>query len=74
MHTGGEICHFKLINYHNVVGENTVLRLNILETGVRILVVQNSSRWRLILNHSCENTNLQNVLVENLQFPMLDNI
>ena len=33
----------------NVVGENTVLQLNILETGVLILVVQNSSPTRLRL-------------------------
>ena len=40
------------ISRNNVVGENTVLQLNILETGVLTLVVQNSSptrrkvRWR----------------------------
>ena len=49
------------ISHINVVGENTVLQLNILETGVLTLVVQNvsnstSSRWRWILTHSCENT------------------
>ena len=66
----------KLPIYHNnVVGENTVLQLNILETGVLTLVVQNSSPTRLrlvgdeFMNHSCENTSLQNVSVENLQFP-----
>ena len=31
------------ISHTNVVGENTVLQLNILETGVLTLVVQNSS-------------------------------
>ena len=31
------------ISHNNVVGENTVLQLNILETGVLTLVVQNSS-------------------------------
>ena len=51
------------ISHNNVVGENTVLQLNILETGIRTLVVQNSSRWRWILNHSCENMHVsQNVL------------
>ena len=35
------------ISYNNVVGENTVLQLNILETGVLTLVVQNSSPTRL---------------------------
>ena len=43
-----------LLNYlynshNNVVGENTVLQLNILETGVLTLVVQNSSPTRLRL-------------------------
>ena len=33
----------------NMVGENTVLQLNILETGVLTLVVQNSSAARLHL-------------------------
>ena len=37
------ICHY------NVVGENTALQLNILETGVPTLVVQNSSPTRLRL-------------------------
>ena len=37
------------ISYNNVVGENTVLQLNILETGVLTLVVQNSSPTRLRL-------------------------
>ena len=37
------------ISHNNVVGENTVLQLNILETGVLILVVQNSSPTRLRL-------------------------
>ena len=50
-HTGGEICHFKLINYryltiNNVVGENTVLQLNILENGILTWVVQKSSLTR----------------------------
>ena len=38
------------ISHYNVVGENTVLQLNILETGVFTLVVQNSSptRFRLV--------------------------
>ena len=35
------------ISHNNVVGENTVLQLNILETGVLALVVQNSSPTRL---------------------------
>ena len=35
--------------HNNVVGENTVLQLNILETGVLTLVVQNSSPTRLRL-------------------------
>ena len=35
------------ISHNNVVGENTVLQLNILETGVLTLVVQNSSPTRL---------------------------
>ena len=40
------------ISHNNVVGENTVLQLNILETGVLTLVVRlvgddsTSSRWR----------------------------
>ena len=47
---GGEICHFKLpISHNNVVGENTVLQLNILETGVLTVVVQNSFPTRLRL-------------------------
>ena len=50
---GREICHFqdvKLpISHNNVVGENTVLQLNILETGVLTLVVQNSSSTQLRL-------------------------
>ena len=37
------------ISHNNVVGENTVLQLNILETGVITLVVQNSSPTRLSL-------------------------
>ena len=37
------------ISHNNVVGENTVLLLNILETGVLTLVVQNSSPTRLRL-------------------------
>ena len=37
------------IFHNNVVGENTVLQLNILETGVLTLVVQNSSPTRLRL-------------------------
>ena len=37
------------ISRNNVVGENTVLQLNILETGVLTLVVQNSSPTRLHL-------------------------
>ena len=37
------------ISRNNVVGENTVLQLNILETGVLTLVVQNSSPTRLRL-------------------------
>ena len=37
------------ISHYNVVGENTVLQLNILETGVPTLVVQNSSPTRLRL-------------------------
>ena len=58
-----------LISHNNVVGENTVLQLNILETGVLTLVVQNSSYIILSrLIHLCENTSLQYVLVENLQF------
>ena len=35
------------ITHNNVVGENTVLQLNILETGVLTLVVPNSSPTRL---------------------------
>ena len=35
--------------HNHVVGENTVLQLNILETGVLTLVVQNSSPTRLRL-------------------------
>ena len=31
------------ISHNNVVGENIVLQLNILETGVLTLVVQNAS-------------------------------
>ena len=34
------------ISHNNVVGENTVLQLNILETGVLTRVVQNSSPTR----------------------------
>ena len=37
------------ISHNNVVGENTVLQLNILKTGVLTLVVQNSSPTRLRL-------------------------
>ena len=37
------------LSHTNVVGENTVLQLNILETGVLTLVVQNSSPTRLRL-------------------------
>ena len=37
------------ISHNNVVGENTVLQLNISETGVLTLVVQNSSPTRLPL-------------------------
>ena len=37
------------ISHNNVVGENTVLPLNIFETGVLTLVVQNSSPTRLRL-------------------------
>ena len=37
------------ISHNNVVGENTVLQLNILETGVLTIVVQNSSPTRLRL-------------------------
>ena len=37
------------ISHNNVLGENTVLQLNILETGVLTLVVQNSSPTRLRL-------------------------
>ena len=37
------------MSHNNVVGENTVLQLNILETGVLTLVVQNSSPTRLRL-------------------------
>ena len=37
------------ISHNNVVGENTVLQLNILETGALTLVVQNSSPTRLRL-------------------------
>ena len=36
-------------SHNNVVGENTVLQLNILETGVLTLVVQNSFPTRLRL-------------------------
>ena len=45
------------ISHNNVVGENTVLQLNILETGVLTLVVQITS--------------LQNISMENLQFQFL---
>ena len=34
------------ISHNNVVGDNTVLQLSILETGVLTLVVQNSSPTR----------------------------
>ena len=46
------------ISHNNVVGENTVLQLNILETGVLTLVVQNSSstRLRLIGDELCVRT------------------
>ena len=37
------------ISHNDVVGENTVLQLNILETGVLTLVVKNSSPTRLRL-------------------------
>ena len=37
------------ISHSNMVGENTVLQLNILETGDLTLVVQNSSPTRLRL-------------------------
>ena len=39
----------KLLTVFNYMGENTVLQLNILETGVLTLVVQNSSPTRLRL-------------------------
>ena len=62
------------ISHNNVVGDNTVLQLNILETGVLTLTrgsefISNStsSRLRCILSHSCENNGLLNVSVENLQ-------
>ena len=42
-------CYKLPISHNNVVGENTVLQLNILETGVLTLVVQNSSPTRLRL-------------------------
>ena len=52
-HTGGgnmPLQAVKLpISHNNVVGENIVLQLNILETGVLTLVVQNSSPTRLRL-------------------------
>ena len=37
------------ISHNNMVGENTVLQLNILETGVLTLMVQNSSPTRIRL-------------------------
>ena len=37
------------ISHNNVMGENTVLQLNILETGGLTLVVQNASPTRLRL-------------------------
>ena len=37
------------MSHNNVMGENTVLQLNILETGVLTLVLQNSSSTRLRL-------------------------
>ena len=35
--------------------------------GSEFISNSTSSRWRWIMNHSCENTSLQNVSVENLQ-------
>ena len=57
-HTGGEICHFKLLNY---------LYLTIMwwartqfwcsrTRGSEFISNSTSSRWRWILTHSCENT------------------
>ena len=37
------------ISHHNVVGENTILQINILKTGVLTLVGHNSSPTRLRL-------------------------
>ena len=66
------------LSRNNVVGENTVLQLNILETcshtrGSEFISNSTSSRWRWILTHSCENTSLQNVSVENLQLSLHSN-
>ena len=46
----GNLTAWSGISHYNVVGENTVLQLNILETGVLTLVVQNSSPTRLRLD------------------------
>ena len=61
------------ISHNNVVGENTVLQLNILETGVltswfRIHLQLDFVSLEINSDHSCENTSLQYVSVENLQF------
>ena len=37
-------CYITYISHNNVVGENTVLQLNILETGFLTLVVQKFRR------------------------------
>ena len=55
------------ISHNTVVGENSVLQLIFLDTGVLKLVVQNSFKTQLHLikdlTHSCENTSLQNMSV-----------
>ena len=62
------------ISHNNVVGENTVLQLNILETGVLTLVVQNSSPTRLrLIGDELWTTHVRPPVskifsVENLQF------
>ena len=50
------------MSHNNVVGENTVLQLD------EWLEFISNISLEMNLIHSCENTSVQNVLVENLQF------
>ena len=88
-HTGGEICHFKLLNYlyltimwwERTQFSNSTCWMGLVGSppkdigdwcshtrGSEFISNSTSSHWRWILNHSCENTSLQCLSVENLQF------